>query len=53
MKNYVTSAVLEEAPCMNLSELGLVAKLNTSKGYCCGVRDCCIYGNAIRKLISG
>ena len=32
MKNYVTSAVLEEAPCMNLSYLGLVAKLNTSKG---------------------
>ena len=32
MKNYVTSAVLEEAPCMNLADLGLVAKLNTSKG---------------------
>ena len=32
MKNYVTSAVLDEAPCMNLSDLGLVAKLNTSKG---------------------
>ena len=37
MKNYVTSAVLEEAPCMSLSMLGLaklilVAKLNTSKG---------------------
>ena len=32
MKNYVTSAVLEEAPCINLAKLGLVAKLNTSKG---------------------
>ena len=32
MKNYVTSAVLEEAPCMSINELGLVAKLNTSKG---------------------
>lgn len=32
MKNYVTSAVLEEAPCMSLAKLGLVAKLNTSKG---------------------
>ena len=41
MKNYVTSAVLEEAPCKSIkwfinNELGLdevwVAKLNTSKG---------------------
>ena len=32
MKNYVTSAVLDEAPCMSLAKLGLVAKLNTSKG---------------------
>ena len=32
MKNYVTSAVLEEAPCMNSAKLGLVAKLKTSKG---------------------
>ena len=32
MKNYVTSAVLDEAPCMNSSDLGLVAKLTTSKG---------------------
>ena len=32
MKNYVTSAVLEEAPCMSLAGLRLVAKLNTSKG---------------------
>ena len=32
MKNYVTSAVLEEAPCMSLAKLGLVVKLNTSKG---------------------
>lgn len=32
MKNYVTSAVLEEAPCIDLYVLGLVAKLNTSKG---------------------
>ena len=32
MKNYVTSAVLNETPCMNLAKLGLVAKLNTSKG---------------------
>lgn len=32
MKNYVTSALLEEAPCMSLAKLGLVAKLNTSKG---------------------
>ena len=32
MKNYVTSAVLEEAPCVNINALGLVAKLNTSKG---------------------
>ena len=32
MKNYVTSAVLKEAPCINLADLGLVAKLNTSKG---------------------
>ena len=32
MKNYVTSAVLEEAPCMSLEAFGLVAKLKTSKG---------------------
>ena len=32
MKNYVTSAVLKETPCMCLADLGLVAKLNTSKG---------------------
>ena len=32
MKNYVTSVVLEEAPCMSLEAFGLVAKLKTSKG---------------------
>ena len=32
MKNYVTSAVLEEAPCLSLEAFGLVAKLKTSKG---------------------
>lgn len=32
MKNYVTSAVLDEAPCISLTGLRLVAKLNTSKG---------------------
>ena len=32
MKNYVTSAVLDESPCMSLAGSRLVAKLNTSKG---------------------
>ena len=34
MKNYVTSAVLKEAPCMSTDwySLKLVVKLNTSKG---------------------
>lgn len=32
MKNYVTSAVLKETPCMSLAKLRLVVKLSTNKG---------------------
>lgn len=49
MKNYVTSAVLKEAPCMSLDWylLELVVKLNTSKGIFIA-----IYKNIPASLIS-